>query len=307
MVSGAATAALAELLPGSEARRAALLATLAQAGGGAGGPLFAGFVAQWAPDPMVLPYLLGLGICLLQIGLLRIVPETGARGDGRWKIQRPRVPAEIRADFARVAITAAAAWAVAASLFLAILPSYASEVLKTDDLALLGAVAATMLLSSCAAQLLARRGAPPAEAQAGGLTLLALGLLALVLATPLGAPALLIAGAVLAGVGHGLAILAAQDDLTRIAPGGERAAVSAAFYVCIYLGVAGPVIGIGILAAAISIYTAVSVFAAVTGTAALIVAAWHLRHRSAEDRPRDARARDVSRRPRRVSEHHGIE
>ena len=82
----------------------------------------------------------------------------------------------------------------------------------------------------------------------------------------------------LAGLGHGVAFLAAQDDLTRIAPSGQRAEVSAAFYVCIYLGVALPVIGIGILAVLTTLFTAVTTFAVVTGTAALAVAAWHLRH-----------------------------
>jgi MFS family permease len=161
-----------------------------------------------------------------------------------------------------------------------------------------------MLFTSCSAQLLVRHGAPSAEAQAGGLTLLALGLLALVLATPLSAPPLLIGGAMLAGAGHGLAILAAQDELTRITPEDERAAVSAAFYVCIYLGVAGPMIGIGILAATISIYTAVSVFAAVTGGAALLVALWHLRHRDEEGEPRGVTFPPFSSR---VSEPHGTE
>lgn len=84
------------------------------------------------------------------------------------------------------------------------------------------------------------------------------------LATPLAAPALLILGALLAGCG-------------------PRAEISAAFYVCIYAGVAGPVIGIGILAAAVSLYTAVSAFAAVTGIVALGVAVWHLRHREADE------------------------
>ncbi|HEX4306581.1 MAG TPA: MFS transporter, partial [Solirubrobacterales bacterium] len=284
MVSGAATAALVELLPDGEGRRAALLATLGQAGGSASGPLFAGFLAHWAPAPHVVPFVLGLVVCALLIGLLAFVPET-RRGEAEgWKIQRPHVPAEIRADFARVGITAAAAWAVAASLFLAVIPSYASAVLETSDLAVLGAVTATMLFASCAAQLALRDGAPPAIAQASGLILLAAGLLALVLATPLESPALLILGALLAGVGHGTAILAAQDNLTQIAPEEQRAEISAAFYVCVYTGVAGPVIGIGILAAAVSLYTAVSVFAAVTGVTALVVAGWHLRHREADER-----------------------
>ena len=284
MVSGAATAALVELLPEGEQRHAALLATLAQAGGSASGPLLAGFLAHWAPAPHVLPFVLGLAVCALLIGLIWLVPESHKEEGKGWHVQRPRVPPEIRSDFARVGITAAASWAVAASLFLAVIPSYASGILETSDLAVLGAVTATMLFASCAAQVATRKGAPPALAQAGGLTLLATGLLALVLATPLESPALLILGALLAGFGHGLAILAAQDDLTRIAPEEQRAEISAAFYVCVYAGVAGPVIGVGILAAAISLYTAVSVFAAVTGVTALIVAAWHLRHRGEDER-----------------------
>lgn len=99
------------------------------------------------------------------------------------------------------------------------------------------------------------------------------------LATPLQAPALLIAGAVLAGAGHGVAFLAAQDDLTRIAPTEQRVEVSAAFYVCLYLGVALPVIGTGVLAAIFSLFVAVATFATVTGLGSLALAAWQMKHR----------------------------
>lgn len=280
MISGPATAALAELVPGQDTRRAALLATLAQSGGAAIGIVLAGMLAQWAPDPHVIPFLLGIAIFLVVMIGLRAVPETSdATGAGRWRMQRPHVPREIRGDFARVGLTAAAVWAVAGGLFLSVIPSYGATVFATDNLAILGLLTAAMLGASCIAQFAVRRGAPPIPAQAGGLALLALGLLALVLATPLKVPALLIVGALLAGVGHGLAFLAAQDDLTRIAPAEQRAEISAAFYVCIYLGVALPVIGVGILAATISLFTGISVFAAVTGTAALVLAVWHLRHR----------------------------
>jgi len=43
--------------------------------------------------------------------------ERAKGGEGGWRIQRPRVPREIPADFARVVLTAAAAWAVGAGLF----------------------------------------------------------------------------------------------------------------------------------------------------------------------------------------------
>src|SRR5439155_12031626 len=56
MMSGAATAALAELVGEDNGRRAALLATLAQAGGAATGVLLSGLLAQWAPWPHVLPF-----------------------------------------------------------------------------------------------------------------------------------------------------------------------------------------------------------------------------------------------------------
>jgi MFS family permease len=281
MMSGAATAALAELVGGADARAPALLATLSQSGGSASGPLVAGTLAQWAPAPEVLPFVFGMALCGALLVALRAVPETaGSRGVAGRRIQRPGVPRAIRADFARVAVTGAAVWAVAGGLFLSVIPSYAADVFETDNLALLGLITAMMLASSCVVQVLVRRGAPPAAAQAGGLALLALGLLGLVLAEPLEAPALLVLGSVVAGAGHGLAFLAAQDELTAIAPRERRAEVSAAFYVCIYLGVAIPVIGIGVLAAATTLFTGIAVFAAGTGTAALATAAWHLGNRA---------------------------
>ncbi|HEV7652401.1 MAG TPA: MFS transporter [Actinophytocola sp.] len=287
MMSGAATAALAELVPGQDARRAALMATLAQSGGSASGVLVSGILAQWAAAPQVLPYVAGMTCCLLAIVALRTVPETARRATrSRLRVRRPRVPAEIRGAFFRVGLTAAAVWAVAAGLFLSIIPSYAGKlVLHSHNLALLGAVSALVLGCSCLAQLAVRRGAPPATAQAGGLTLLAAGLLCLVLSAPLQAPVLLVAGAVLAGVGHGLAFLAAQDDLTHIAPADQRAEVSAAFYVCVYLGVALPIIGIGVVAVYTTLFIGVTTFAAVTGTAAMLLAGWHLRHRAPAQAP----------------------
>ena len=282
-LSGAATAALVELTPSGGARRAALLATMAQAGGCATGVLLCGVLAQWAPFPTVLPFVAGMIVCAAVAAGLPFVPETAERGSGAGGIRRPGVPREILGAFLRVGLTAAAVWAVIAGLFLAIMPSYAGQlVLHTQNLALLALVTALVLIASCAGQLVVRRGAPPAAAQAGGLTLLALGLLALVLAAPAQSWALLVAGAVLAGAGHGTACLAAQDDLTRIAPADHRAEVSAAFYVCLYLGVSLPIIGIGLLAVATTLFTAVATFAGVTGAASLALAIWHLRHRNDE-------------------------
>jgi MFS family permease len=185
------------------------------------------------------------------------------------------VPEEIRSEFTRVSLTAAAVWSVAA-LFFSVVPTYAGKLLHSHDLALLAAIAATLLTASFAVQPVALRRRLR-NGQPIGLGLLAVGLVMLVIAFPLGSlPALLAAG-VLAGAGHGLAFLGAQADLNRIAPDERRGEVSAAFAVFIYLGVATAVIGVGLLALAVSLFAAVSVFAGVIGTVALACAAWHLR------------------------------
>ena len=283
-MSGAATAALTDAYTGPDVRRPALLASLAQAGGAAGGPLVAGCIAQWSFWPTRSPYLLGIVACLLLLVALVVTdighaPTRQEAEERHWRIRRPRVPRAIRADFARVAITAAAAWAVAGALFLAVMPAYAASIVGTTNLGVLGAITALMLTSSCVMQIAVRRGAPAALAQGVGLLLLAAGLGGLVAADPTHLPWLLIVSAVVAGCGHGLAALAAQDDLTRIAPDEARAEVSAAFYVCIYLGVSVPAIGIGLVTTLSgSLSTGIHAFALVTGLVAVITAGWHRAH-----------------------------
>jgi hypothetical protein len=202
------------------------------------------------------------------------IPEP-AQASGRWEIQRPSVPSAIRVSFARASLTGAAVWAVAA-LFLSVVPSYAAKLLDTDDLALLGAIAATMLATSCATQWLAS-GRVSGGAQPAGLAVLAGGLLALVVAFPLHSLAIVLAAALLAGSGHGLAFLGAQTELNHIASSDRRGEVTAAFMSCIYGGVAVSVIGVGVIStSAQSLYTAVAIFAAAIGATAVLTAGWHL-------------------------------
>jgi MFS family permease len=271
-VNGAAVAALVELEPERDHHRAALMSGLAQAGGSAAGAVLAGMLAQWAPHRLVLCYLVALGLTALAALYVLAIPESAPPG-GRWTIRRPSVPEEIRLEFARVSLTAAAVWSVAA-LFVSVVPTYASKLLHSHDLALLAAIAATVLAASTAVQPLAARRRVR-HGQELGLGLLAGGLLLLVVAFPAGSLEVLLAAGVLAGAGHGIAFLGAQADLNRIAPDERRGEVSAAFAVFIYLGVATAVIGVGLLALVVSLFAAVGVFAAVIGGTAVAAAAWH--------------------------------
>ena len=156
MISGAAAAALVELDPAGDRRRAALLAGLAQAGGSAVGPLFAGALAEWAPNPLELCFLVALGLTALTAAASLTVPEPAGREREGWRIEWPRVPAELRRDFFRVSLTAATVWASVA-LLLSIVPSYAGDLLGTTNLALLALIAAVALLASCVSQIVAQR------------------------------------------------------------------------------------------------------------------------------------------------------
>ena len=275
MISGAATAALVELDPGGDRRRAALLAGLAQAGGSAAGPLLAGVLAQWAPDPRRLCFLVALGATAFAAALTLRLPESFADEREPWRIEWPRVPAELRADFARVSITAAAVWATLA-LFLSIVPSYVRIALGTHNVALIAVIATAALIASCCAQIAAQRfeGSRRRD-QAVGLVLLAAGLAALIVAAPLNSLAPMVAAAVAAGAGHGLAFLNAQQELNDLAPRQRRGEVTAAFISCIYFLVATAVISSGLLDEWFSLSVSVGAVAAALIVIAGATALWH--------------------------------
>jgi Na+/melibiose symporter-like transporter len=274
MISSAATAALVELEPNEDARRPALLAGLAQAGGSGAGPLVGGILAQWAPAPLRLPYLVMLVATVAAAALVVATPEPAAARTREWHVTRPRVPAEILLPFVRLGVTAAVLWATLA-LYLSIVPSYAAALLHTSNLALVAAVSALACAASCVAQVAAHQGLNGRTAQALGLVVLAVGLVLLILASPLSSLAVLLAGALLAGTGHGIGFLYAQDELNRIAPPQRRGEVTAAFITCIYAGVATSVIAVGVLDLRVSLATGVGIVASVLAATAVGAAIWH--------------------------------
>jgi MFS family permease len=278
MISGAATAALVELDPDGDRRRAALLAGLAQAAGSSAGPLLAGVLAQWAPAPLRLSFVAGLVLTAAAAALMLTLPEPAAGASGSWHVQLPQVPSAIRSAFARVSLTAATVWASMA-LFFSIVPSYAAALLHSHNLALLAAVAAVSLITSSAAQSVARRrrsarGASVGVDQGVGLVVLTAGLLALIAAAPLHSLAALVAGSIAAGAGHGLAFLNAQQELNDIAPPEHRGEVTAAFVSCIYFLVATAVISTGLLDLRFSLSLSVGIVSAGLIVCALATAAW---------------------------------
>ena len=267
-VQGTAAAVLTETDPDDDRRRAALVASLAVVGGTGTGPLLGGLLAQYAPAPRVLPYLVEIALLGLALAaLVRWLPRDGGQA-ARWRPRRPSVPAPIRRTFAIAGLTAFLAWAVTA-LFLALMPSYVTALLHTSNLALAGGVVALMLGCAALAQMVLPRLAS-LTAQTVGLVLLLAGLAGVIAAAQTRSVVVVLAATLLVGCGQGLAFGGAQAEINAIAPADRRAEVVSGFYVVIYIGVAIPIIGVGVLALATGLLPAVQIFAVAVIAACLV-------------------------------------
>lgn len=273
ITSGAATAALTELHPNGDRKVAALVATVAVAGGGALGPLMGGLLAQYAPSPLVLPYLAYVVLFVPAIvALWAAMPETVTAEEGAgqsWKPRRPEIPAGIRGPFAVGASACFAGWSVG-GLFVALVPTYAVDLLDIRNLAFQGSVVFAMLGSAAVAQVLLSK-MPLHRAMISGSVALIAGLSALVVAVPAQSVWWLLLGAILNGVGLGLTFKGGLGYVGEVAPPENRAEVLSACYVAVYLGVGVPVMGVGFAAGAFGLFASVAVFAAVISALSLLV------------------------------------
>ena len=181
---------------------------------------------------------------MLPIAALAFMPETlPQRRPFALELRLPAVPAEIRKQFAFASAVSFTVWA-AAGLFLTLAPGYVKLLLGLGNLAIGGAFVSLMLFASAGAQLFS--GA--ALGQTFDLNrprLLPIGLASLALANPLHSAALILAGALVVGAGHGFGYLGAMVLVNRLAPDARRAEVASGFYIVSYLGVALPVIAVG--------------------------------------------------------------
>jgi len=267
LIAPVATAALAELQPADDTGKAAYLASAANVGGAAIGPAFGGVLAQYAPWPIVLPYLAHL-LLMTPVVALAATPETvTARRPFVLELRRPQVPREIRREFRLSAAVSFTVWA-ATALYLTLAPSYVAKLLGLANLAAGGGIVCLMLGASALAQTVLRR-LPPRIGMATGLGTLIPGLGGVVLAAPLHSAPLLFGATLIVGLGQGLAYVSSLTLLNGIAPEQQRGDVTAAFYVVTYVGVALPVIGVGFGAQLIGLFAAVAVFAALVGASAL--------------------------------------
>jgi MFS family permease len=254
--TGTATAALVDLAGAGRGRRATLVATAFNVGGLSLGPLVAGVLAQLAPLPLRLPFWVGLGLILLATLAVWAMPETvDVPEHPRLRISRPDLPPQVRPVLIRAATAGFAGFAML-GLFTAVAPSFLLELLHEPSHALSGAVVFTVFAASTLGQVaLARRRFGHRALAAGCVALIAgMGLLAAGLAAT--SLALVIASAIIAGLGQGLCMRAGLEAVNTQAPAQRRAGVASTFFIVMYVAISLPVIGVGIAATRLGLQTA---------------------------------------------------
>jgi MFS family permease len=260
LITATATAYLLELhtahRPGAGRGRFEVVSAAANLGGLGVGTLVTGALAQFVTAPLRTPYIVFL--ILLALGVVAVVgvPETvlAPAVRPRYRPQRPRVGAGDRSAYLAAAGGTFSAFAVF-GLFTSLAPGFVAGALQHPSRLLAGAVAFLVFGAGVTAQALTsglssrRRSGIGLVAQAGGVIVVAAGMQA----TSLG---LFLAGGVIAGAGSGLLFKAAVGTVAASAAPAVRGEALAGLFLIGYLGLVGPVLGLGIATRSVTATTA---------------------------------------------------
>ena len=275
MLTATATAFLSELdaagRGGMSRRRAEIIATAANLGGIGFGPLVSGFLAQYAGAPLVVPYLVFEVLMLAGVLALAFVPETVVRPAtrSRYRPQRVSVPAEHRPAFYAASAAAAAEFALF-GLFTSLSPGFIAGTLHDTSHALAGAATFAVFGAGALAQIVVSR-APLRRQLASGLLALVLGLVLITAAFWLASLALLLIGGIVAGGGAGAAFKGSVSTVLGMARPEARGEALAGLFLAAYVGLAVPVLALGLATQLLSARVAVLGFAVLlVGVVALV-------------------------------------
>jgi MFS family permease len=245
-----ATAYLSDLdvdSAGAPTRRAGVVATIANVGGLAIGPLVAGILAEYAQDPLTLPYVVlaaSLGLALLGVA---------ASVDGRPPVsprppyhpQRPEAPSEGRGQFVAAIAGAFLSFAVF-GLFAGLAVTLLTRSFRHPSPALAGLAIFMTFASGLVAQLATFRWSAQRVIAVGTAPAI-VGLCIMVVSAWTAPPSLaaFLIGGVVAGAGGGLIFRGSLSFVIASSSADVRAGALATYFTAAYVGIAIPVIGAG--------------------------------------------------------------
>jgi MFS family permease len=274
--AGALTAWIAELEPGHDKARAAMVASAGNLAGLALGAIMAGLLAQYAPWPLRTSYLVYLVLLLIVIVLTLAVPPEGVEHTVRSANElslRPRigVPRNIRLAFIAPAAMAFATFALG-GFYAALTPGLLSHTLQQHNLAVIGALVALFfgsgaLTAATTGKLTAR------PAMLISTIMLLVGLALLVAAEHTRSMLMLVIATVTSGGATALGYRCSLQIVNEIAPPPRRAELVSSYLLVCYTANSLPVIGVGLLSLAVSAESAHLAFAALLALLSLLACA----------------------------------
>ena len=279
-----ATAYLDELhrraRPRADGSRAQLAAAVANLGGLSLGALLTGVLAQYAGDPLVLPYVALLAMLALAGVAVALSPETriAPRPVPAYRAQRPSAPGRARRRFYGALIGVLLAYA-APAVFIGLAGTFLATAVHDTSLAMAGATVAVIFAVGIAV-LAATRAWPPRRLLIAGMSADIAGLALVVAAAWLPTPslALFLAGGAIVGAGAAALFRGTLGTVVEISPRERLGEALAGFFLAGYVGLSVPAIAVGIALQFISdrialLAFAIAVSAGILCTAPLLLAA----------------------------------
>ncbi|MBB4684271.1 MFS transporter [Amycolatopsis jiangsuensis] len=215
-------------------RRAALCLTL-----GLGvGPGVAGVLAQWGPWPMVLPYLVHIGLTLIALPIAARGVETVDPATHRAPVRRG-LPGTTRHPRFRRVIVPMAPWIFGScGVAYAIMPQLVHDRLGSWSLGYSTLLTVCAIGAGVGIQPIAKRvdRANSARAVLTGMTVLCAGLVLSAVAAAARSPWLALATALVLGTAYGIVVVSGLLELQRLARPEEIAELTGVYYALAYLG-----------------------------------------------------------------------
>jgi MFS family permease len=278
LITATATAYLLELhtahRPAATRTRFEIVSAAANLGGLGAGTLVAGALAQFAPAPLRTPYVVFLVLLALGVVAVAAAPETVSAPPERpaYRPQRIRVAGGDRIAYLVAAAGAFTAFAVF-GLFTSLAPGFVAGSLHHPGRLLAGTTSFLVFAAGAATQSASGR-LTPRQRFLTGLLAQAAGLLIVAAATQVTSLGLFLAGGALAGAGAGILFKSGVGVVAAAAAAHERGETLAGLFLIAYLGLVGPVLGLGVATRYVATTTAMLWFtgfllALLTGIAVL--------------------------------------
>src|SRR6266705_3189457 len=279
VAAGTGNAWLAELI-GRDKAWATIISTCTNFVGLALGALVAGLLAQYAPWPLHLSFVVYIAAVVLVAALIWHTRETVAQpvhNIGAVSL-RPSlsIPRELRAQFVAPAVAGFGAMALV-GFFAALAPSILAQELHETSHAAAGWTVFELAMI-CAATIVLTSRLSSRVAMLCGLGLMVPSVALLVAAQLLASMALMIGATAVCGASAGLGYRGSLQVVNQIAPEDRRAEVVSSYFVCCFVGNALPIIGVGIISAYGGMPMASGIFAGMIALFAVVALAFSIRH-----------------------------